>query len=166
MSNLYYGENQLLNTTHALKATVNPASQFIMMPLSAFKNEKNKILNGLDAKCVDGVCTIPQSCSDVHLEDMHVTLSDDIAVSKAAGSEEQVTSKVFQIPGNSLKIDESTLVAGGTGCTLGLAGYDDHQGVILGSPFMENYYTVMDVDEHQIGFGLSVQSNGGIYEEG
>ena len=131
-----------------------------MMPLDSFNSEKNKLLEDINAKCVDGVCTVNKPCDEFDLDDMHVTLITDYTDELNT----EVNKKVFKIPADSLKLDERLFKANARGCVLGVAGYDGHQGVILGTPFLENYYAVLDADKGQLGMQMSVKSEGGIYE--
>ena len=155
-----------------IKAQLQPSSPFIALPNSLFLQVKEKWLQAFkshteSATCSNDKCLVFQRCEEVSgLKDFGILLGSaaDIAfdVSDAAaetyntlrrGPREIIYNEwrgmYFRLPFESYMINGDKLGSDPDTCVLSITGFmpDEQETVVLGQPFLYNYYTVLDQDQ-------------------
>lgn len=154
-----------------IKAVVNPSSPFVALPNHLFLQVKEKWLEAFSehtesATCSNDKCLVFQPCNEVSgLKDFGILLgsADDIAFDVSDRAAETYNTlrrgpreiiyrewrgMYFRLPFESYMINGDKLGSDPDTCILSITGFlpDDEQLVVLGQPFLNNYYVVLDQD--------------------
>ena len=159
---------------------INPSSPFIALPNKLFKVIAAEwLVSFTDDKkptCGEDSCLVFQRCDSItQLQDFGIKLgslnetaeSEDIIhrgsikeVHKSAPMYFKIPVGSYLIPGPLLGFEEEL-------CYLSITGSvpDDIHSAVLGQPFLENYFTVLDQENMKIGLGAHLGSDAEISEK-
>lgn len=177
-------DKQEFNQDNIIKAELNPASPFIALPKKLFEVIAEKWTESFAEEerpiCVAHKCLVFKSCDKITtLKDFGLRLGslndsqpedtphkkgkDDEVINKLDGTKEiheshpmffKIPTSSYLIPGPRLGLEEDI-------CHLAITGTipDEINSVVLGQPFLENYFVVLDQEDMKIGLGAHLGSD-------
>ena len=171
-------------TTQAqvIKALINPSSPFIALPKKLFKRIADLWLLSFPYKddkpfCTDEFCIVMMPCTEVptlydfgirlgslndtlpanETEDQDMTENilfrgkSEVERHKAEPQFFRIPFESYLLPGEKMGLQEDV-------CYLSVTGFipDSERVVVLGQPFLQNYYTVLDMETMEIGLAAHI----------